>query len=61
MFKNKKIRYIEFLLKNKNQSYTGKSGIDLLNKIYQTINNEESVKDELHKSIFFENKIDELS
>ena len=48
---------IEFLLKNKNQSYTGKSGIDLLNKIYQTINNEESVKDELHKSIFFENKI----
>jgi len=49
--------HIEFLLKNKNQSYTGKSGIDLLNKMCQAINSENDITDELHKSLFFENAI----
>ena len=48
---------VEFLLKNKSQSYAGKLGIDLLNKIYQTIDSEKSINDDLHKKYFFENTI----
>ena len=48
---------VEFLLKNKSQSYAGKLGIDLLNKIYQTIDDEKTINDDLHKKYFFENTI----